>query len=234
MVFWFLVGILGFILGGLYVVTRSWTFEMVETGIFVEFYEASNLLELCSKEDENSPFYARKAKNKVKLAISSLETLYSKLEETRSKLFKNRFAKPLRSLGENLETRILPRIAQQKDIEIMRSVLRGLASLFGEAQKPISLDDIVSKNKDLEHFEYIESEEKATTRLRIILSKNPIKFSFSIFLGFFITAIPVLIHWKLYQTDLLDLLSNLTTFVEIFGIGIASGLAIYAVWRRKA
>jgi len=222
-----------FIFGFFYLVSRPWAVEWYETDIFVDLYEAFKLLELCSEENEDSLFYSRKATNKVRHAIKRLNSWSNSIEGIHSKLIEKEYTKPLRKLRENLETRILSRIAQYKDIKSMESVLQGLAKLFSEARKPISLDDIISKNEDLERYEQISVEEAPTT-IRIILSKEPIKLSCSIGLSFLIITIAILIHWKLFQTDLLDLISSLTTFLEILAVGIALGLGIYAILRQKA
>ena len=174
--YWYWVGVLGFVVGLPYVMTRPWAHEMVETEIFVYMYDASKLLELCSEKDENSTFYSRKAISKVNSAIVTLGGLQYSLEKILSKLFKREFSEPLKQLKENLSTRILPRIAQLEDTEIMIRVLRGLAKLFGEVEKPISLDDIIAKNKDLECYEPMEFKEtiRFHDRLLTFLSSHKI------------------------------------------------------------
>jgi len=199
----------------------------------LKMYEAIQLLGLYSNEDESSWLYIGKGANKVKGAMKSLRKWGNSVGGGFSKLAKKELVEPLRNLEENLGTRILPRIAQNKDIVNMIPVLRGIAKLFGEAQKPINLDDIVSKNKDLERYESIEVEVRPT-QLRTIFSKEPVRFACSFLLSFFILTTAVSIHSQLYQTDLLDLLSSLTTFLELLGIGIALGLGFYAVLRRKS
>jgi len=230
-ILWAFAGVFGFFFGFLYVMSQSWAQEMYETDIFVDMYEASNLLELCRKKDEDSMFYSRKVSNKVSSAIRSLGNLCTNLDKIFSRLIKREFAKPLNQLKENLETRILPRIAQNRDTETMIHVLRGLAQLFGEVAKPTTLQDIILKNKDLERFEPIELE-KAPSRLRILLSMNPIRLLCSFLLSFSIITIPLFIRSMFVPTDLMDLL-GLPTFIEILGIGFAIALGIYAIWKRR-
>lgn len=157
---WFPLGFLSVVFSFIYIMSRSWAQERVETKIFINMYEASNLLELCSREDDASFFYSRKATGKVRNVIRSLGGLQHSLEKILSKLFTREFAEPLRQLKENLATIILPRIARHKDVESMIQVLRGLAKLFSEAEKPISLDDIIAKSKDLERYKLIEDLEE--------------------------------------------------------------------------
>lgn len=221
-----------FLLCFLYLISQSWAHEWYETDVFVKMYEAFQLLGLYSNKDEGSWFYVRKGANKVKGAMKSLRKWSNSVGGESSKLAKKELVEPLRNLEENLGTRILPRIAQNKDIGNMIPVLRGIAKLFSEAQKPISLDAIVSKNKDLERYESIELEE-SPTQLRIILSKEPVKLACSFLLSFFVVTIAVLIHWQLFQTDLLDLISSLTNFLQMLTVGIALGVGFYAVLRRK-
>jgi len=154
--YWLPIGIVGFAIGFPYVMTRSWAKEMIETNIFVLMYESAELLDLCTDKSKNTTFYSRKAAHKVSDAIRKLDILRSNLEKILSILCRREFAEPLRQLKGNLETRILPRIAKQKDIVHVVSVLRGLAQLFGEVQKPLKIDDLVSRNRELERFEPME------------------------------------------------------------------------------
>lgn len=226
------IGVFGFPLGMIYVLSRSWAIEWYETDVFVEMYEAVKFLGQYSSEDEDSLFSLGKATDKVRDAIVTINNWGDSIERVRSKLAKKEFAEPLRNLEENLETQILPRIAQHKDVESMIRVLRRLAEVFSEADRPISLNEINIVNKQLENYEPIEIEE-TPAKLRIILSKEPIKFTGSFLLSFLIITIAILFHCKLFQTDLLDVISSLTNFLQILAVGIALGVGFYAVLRRK-
>lgn len=235
-VIWFrvygpMIVLLSVLFGAVYLTTQPWAGEWYETEIFVRTYEALKLLELCSNEDGSSMFYSRKATKKVKGAIRTLNRWTGKVELSSSKLINREYTEPLRNLGENIEKRILPRIAQNKDIIEMMSVLRGIAKLFGEIQKPVNLEDIISRNKDLERYEPIELE-RAPSRLRTLSSMNPFRLLCSFLLSFFIITIALFIRAMFVSTDLMDLF-GLPTFIEIFGIGFAIALGIYAIWKRK-
>jgi len=230
--YWVGIVLFSFMFGFFYLVSRSWISEYYETAIFVDMYEAFEFLEQCSNEDEESLFSLRKASNKVKDAIKSLNIWGSRIETVKSKLIKTEYAEPLTKLAENLETRILPRIAQHKDIESMRSVVWGLANVFSKVAKSTTLDYIISLNKDLERYKAI-SDVEAPSRLGIILSREPIKLSVSILVSFSIITIAVFTHSKFYQTNLYDSISDITIFLEILGIGIALVVGIYTVWGPK-
>lgn len=216
----FMIVMFSLLVGVLYLASRSWAHEWYETEIFVNMYEASKLLELCSKENEDPLFYSRKATKKVRYAIGRLRIWCNRTEASRSKLVKKEYAEPLRNLKENLETRILPRIAQHKDIESMIRVLRGLGKLFSETEKPVSLDDIISKNKDLERYDSIELEESPTRHfLATIMFSRPVKFLSSIFLGYLSITIVI---WTLCHFLTVDFVE----FMRSNLLGVVSGGAV--------
>jgi hypothetical protein len=229
--YWVGIEILGSLVGFFYLVSRPWTTETYETDIFVDVYDASKILELVSDEEANPSFYTKKASKKLKEAILHIGSLTYKLEQANSTLAK-RFAAPLRTLENNLETRILPRISEQKEVQTMINVLRGLAQIFSEFPKPLSIEDIVSKNKDLERFKVIDIK-KQPSRIRIMLSRESVKLSFSILLGLIIIFVGVFGHSMWYKYDLAESLSNLTNFLTLLGVGIAIGLGIYEIRKRK-
>lgn len=217
---WTYVGVFSFVAGFIYVMTRSWAQETAETKIFVNMYEASKLLELCSKKDEDSMFYSRKASSKVSSSIRSLGNLCNALNKMLSTLFKREFAEALSQLKESLETRILPRVAQNRDTETMIHVLRGLAQLFGEVVKPITLQDIISKNKDLERFEPIESGKRTTREaFATMISSRPMKFLCSVFLGYFSIIVIAGIFSHFLTIDFVEFLQNNL-------VGVVSGGAV--------
>lgn len=215
-----------------YLLSRPWAKENYETSIFVDVYNASKLLELVSDEDENSPFYSRKASKKLGEAISHIGSLAYKLKEVNSTLVNKKFVEPFRTLGENLETRILPRISEHIELQVMTSVLHGLAQLFGEEMKPISLEDIISKNKNLERFTEVKVERKPS-QYRLFMSREPVKATGIITLSLFADFLIVYIHSKLFQYDLWTRLSDLTTFVTVLGFGIAIGAIVYEIIKRR-
>lgn len=231
--YWLFIGLIFFIIGFPYVMTRSWAQEMVETDIFVLMYESAELLELCTEKNEGTKFYSRKAVGKVSDAIRNLGILHSKLEKTLSKLYRREFAEPLKQLKENLSTRILPRIAKQEDIVTMISVLRGLADLFGEVQKPLRLDDLVSKNKDLERFEPMEFEKPQTLQaFKNLVSSRPSKFLFSIFLGYILIICIVWIFSQFLNIDFIQFMKNNLVGV-ISGGAVFSGVIIGIIFLKK-
>jgi hypothetical protein len=222
------IGILGSLIGFFYLVSRPWATENYETSIFVDIYDASKLLELVSDEDENSHFYSKKASKKLEEAILHIGSLAYKLEQVNSTLANKKFVEPLRNLEKNLETRILPRVSKHNDVQGMISVLHGLAKIFGEIVKPLSLEEIVSKNKDLERFETIDTK-KEPNRFRTMLSKEPIKLSYDILLGLIVIFGAVFVHSVFYKYSLTESLSNLTNFLEVLGVGVAVGIGIYGI-----
>lgn len=223
----------GFFFGFIYEQTRPWAIETFETKIFVNFYEASELLGHCSEEDEKFDFHSKKAYNKAKKATSKISNFSAGFDNSRSKLLKNQIGKPLNNLVKNLETRILPRITQKGNIFEMQSVLSGLAQLFSEAHKPLTLKDIISKNVDLARYDTVENEE-ITFKFRSILSREPIKILLSFLSSFGITTIGVLVHSYLFQTDLWVAFGDLGTFITYLIGWLAFGLAIYAILRKKS
>lgn len=147
---WISVAFLTSISCGLFIMTRSWANETIEISIFVNLYEAFKDLELYSKKDEKSRFYLTKVKNHIEEAINHLSNLYYR--KPLSSLFEREFVEPLERFKENLETIILPRITQQRDIEKMVTVLRSLAETFSEALKPITFQDIAIMNEQIEQY----------------------------------------------------------------------------------
>lgn len=221
-----------FLIGMLYLVSRPWASESFETDIFVSIYDTFKLLELVSDEDETSFSYLKKAAKKLEDAISSIETLEQRLTATHSTLVKKRLVEPLTKLQKNLETLILPRVAEKKYFREMISVLHGLAQLFSETTKPLSLEDIISKNEDLECFKPIETKRKPS-RMRIMFSTEPMRFSFSIGLGFVVVSVIVILHSMLYRYNLFESLRDLTSFLEVVVGSIALGVAIYEIRKRR-
>ena len=196
---WMNIAVFGVLSWFFYVITRSWFPEMVETEIFVKFYEAYKYLKL--KDDERSQFYSKKAYENAETGTLILKKFVSKISnESRSRLLKTEIGKPLTKLVKNLETRILPRIVQRKDVPKMQEVLFGLTQLFSEAYSSLHLNDIIAHNKDFEKLDPIEVE-KGISRFRNLLSKEPIKLLLSFAFSFLITAVAVLIHSNYYQTN---------------------------------
>lgn len=147
---WFFVAFLATTLYFFYIITRSWASETIERSIFVDLYDASRKLELCSEKDREPQFYSTKAKDHVEKAINRLSNLCYR--KPLSNLFEREFVEPLERLEENLETIILPRITQQRDIEKMIRLLRSVAVPFSEVLKPISLEDITNMNEQIEQY----------------------------------------------------------------------------------
>ena len=229
--YWTLGNVLGLLISFFYLMSRPWASENYEISIFIDVYDAFKDLDLISGEEAYLSFYAKKASKKLKKAILHIGSLAYKLEGANSTLAK-KFAVPLRTLQNNLETRILPRISEQKEVQTMVQVLRGIAQMFSEFSKPLSIEDIASKNKDLERFEAIPIS-KQPSKIRIILSRESFKLSFSILLGFIIIFMGAFGHSLWYKYDLAESLGNLANFLALLAVGTAIGLGIYEVRKRK-
>jgi len=228
---WINIAVFGVLLWFFYVVTRSWFPEMVETQIFVKFYEAYKCLKL--KDDERSQFYSKKAYENAETGTLILKRFVSRINnESRSRLLKTEMGKPLKKLVKNLETRILPRIVRRKDVSKIQEVLFILTQLFSEAYSSLHLNDIIAHNKDLEKLDPLEVE-KGISRFRNLLSKEPIKLLLSFAFSFLITVMAVLIHSSFYQINLVNLFSDLGILLQTLGFGSALGLGIYAFLRKK-
>lgn len=114
----------------------------------------------------------------------------------------------------------------------MISVLDGLAQIFGEIVKPLSIEEIISKNKDLERFEVIDIK-KHPSRIRIMLSTEPARLLFYPVLGVIIIFVGAYTHSLWYKYNLAESLSNLNTWLAWLGVGIAIGLGIYEIRKKK-
>ena len=231
MSYWIGIGILGSLVGFFYLVSRPWATETYEIDIFVDVYDASKVLELVSDEEANPSFYTKKASKKLKGAILHIGSLAYKLEQANSTLA-NEIAVPLRDLEKNLETRILPRVSEKKDVQRMIHVLNGIAQIFGEVAEPISLEKIVSKNKDLENIDVIEVK-RQPSRIKTMMSKESVKLFGIIAICIVADSLIVYIHSIFFHYDLLKTLSDLTTFLTFLGFGIAVGAIIYELVKRR-
>jgi hypothetical protein len=232
--YWVLGNVMGLVSGFMYLASRPWASEALETSIFVEVYGASKSLELISdvdEKDEDWNFHSKKASKKLEKAISRIGSLAYKFEQLNSTLGNN-FVEPLGNLEKNLETRILPRLSEKKDVHQMIGVLRGLAQIFGEDTHPISLEEIVARNKSLERFEAIEIK-RQPSRISVTLSRESVKLSLSMVLGLTIIFIGAFGHSLWVGYSLSESLSNLGNFLEFLGVGIAIGLGIYEIRKRK-
>ena len=229
---WVSIATLIFFIWFIYVQMQPWASEKIENKIFYNFYEANRFLGLCSEKDEKSSgFYSKKAYSQAKNATVSVRRLSSGLRNS-SSILKIQLSKPLTRFHDNLKTRILPRIVQRRNVSQMQSVLQGLAQIFGEVQKPISLDAIISKNEDLERYDIIELD-GVTIKFRDILSKEPIRILISFASSFAVITIAVLIHSSLFQTNLWVVFGELGTFITYLIGCLALGLGIYELLRKK-
>ncbi len=199
---WINIAGLGFLLGFFYVIKRPWFPETVETDVFVNFYEASNRLKLCSKKDERLQLNLETAHEKAKNATLILKRYASKLSsESRSRLIKTEIVEPLKELAKNLETRILPRIIQRENVSQIQDVLFVLAEHFSEAHRPLLLSYVISQNKELEKkYEPIEVE-ILSSNVRVFLSMRPVMISLSIIIALIVTS-PLLVIYSLWFGNL--------------------------------
>lgn len=230
---WITIAAFGLLLWFFIVVTRSWFPETVETKVFVNLFEAYNRLQLCLTKDERSQLNLELAHKKVKNATLILKRYAIKLDsESSSNLIKNEIAEPYRELAKNLETRILPRIIQRKNLSEMQEILCALAFSFSEVNTTLHVSDIVSRNKELKKYEPIEVEEPVS-KFRIILSKDSARISLSFAISFFGLGALLWIHSIWANTNLIEAFKDSSYFLQ-FAIGIiAGGLAIYAIIRKK-
>jgi len=202
------IGLFAFIFSAVFVDLRFWISESSETMIFVNLYRAIDFLELCSEEKETSRLYLGKAAKHVKNVITELDELTSPEKvKINSVLFDKEYAEPLESLSENLESRILPRIIESKNMLKMCSMLRGMAKIFGEIQKPIDMNDINSLNENLKSLKEISLKVKPTIFKTAIKSK-PMILVVSAFLGFFSITIIAFFYCQLLTMDFFDFMRN--------------------------
>lgn len=224
------VGILAWFL---IVITRSWFPEMVETKIFVNFYEAYKRLEACSAKDERAQLDLEKAHQEAKTATLILKRYALKLSsESSSRLIRTEIAERYRELASNLETRILPRIIKKIDVEEIKGILCALSFSFSEVYTTLHVSDIVTRNKELKKYDPIESEEPIS-EFRTILARR----STRILLSFIGSLIFIIIVYWLYSifanTDFIEELkvfSNFQTF--LFGVSAVGGI-IYGIISKK-
>jgi hypothetical protein len=203
-----IAAMLSFVIAFLYVMSKPWAFEFYETDAFVDFYEAFKLLEPCSEKDVES-LSEGKAANKVKQAIADIHKWKYKVSTIYSKLVRSEYTAPLEELEDKLQARILPRIAQHKDVEKMKSVLKGLAKMFSEAEKPIVVDDIIAKNKDLEEYKPVVYEEKHLSQaLAAMMTSKPMKFLCSILLGYLSITVVFFVIASFLSVDFIDTMRN--------------------------
>lgn len=203
--------------------SRYWVSEPRETMIFVNLYKALGFLQLYSEKKEVSKIYLGKAAKHVKKAITRLNRLCAS-EEINSILFDNEFCEPLETLSENLKNRILPRIVQGKKIHEMQSMLKGLATVFGEIVRSISLNEIVSLNKILENFEEVSIREKAIkSAFKAVMMSKPMALLSSIFLGYFSVIAIIFLFCQILQMDLISFMRD-NLAVVISGGAVISGM----------
>jgi hypothetical protein len=211
--------------------SREWSGETRETSIFIQAHDASKLLNLVSPQDKNSTLYAKKAAKKLEGIISEIRTMAGVLTRANSTLL-NRLGEPLEVLAKNLEDWILPRTEKEKDVQDVISVLRGLARLFSETTQPLSLEDVISKNKDLLRFKISKPEGKASV-IVTGWSKATVKFFVSMVFGEIIVFGIAFGHSFLYKYNLGDSLSNLMSFITLIGVGVAIGIGVFEIMRRR-
>jgi len=230
---WMMIAAGGLLFWFLIAVTRSWFPEMVETKIFVKLYEASNRAQLCLTKDGTSQSNLELAHKKAKDATLILKRYSVKLSsESSSRLVKNEVAEPYKELAKNLETRILPRIVQRKNLPEIQGILCALAFSFSEVYAVLHVSDIISRNKELNKYEPINVEEPIST-FRIILAKDSVRIFLSFFISFLGLITILWIHSVLANTNLLEEFNDSSYFLQ-FAIGvIAGGLGIYALLRQK-
>jgi hypothetical protein len=216
----------------LYARRQPWANEAFETRIFANMYSASKQLELYSREDEKAILCLKKAIKKVENALFYLERFEKELKGVNSAFVKGNLIEPLTKLENNIKERILPRIAIPKETPNMISVLRGLADMFGQTQRPLKIEDVSSKNEVLETYEKIKIEEKPK-RLTLILTMKPVQALLSYLTSFVIVLALTWVHSIVTSTDIWSSLSSTTSFLAFLSIVATVGSVIYAVIRKS-
>lgn len=186
----------------------------------VKFYDAYKHLNFYLVEDEKA--HLINAYKKAKTASVILKQFSTELNSFHSRLIKTEIKKPIKTLSENLESRLLPRILKKENISEMQDILLVLAEHFSEAFRALQLEDVISQNKELEKYGPIELEEPPN-RLRNLSSLDSVKLIASLVFSFVIIMASLWIHSIIFNTNSFDLLENPTTFltfiIGVFGIG---------------
>jgi len=229
--YWVAALSIGVFVAFLYLIGQPWGSETLETRIFANLYQASQQLDLCSSEDSKSGLCLRKARKRVENALFYLARFEKQLKEVNSKLVKAEFTEPLIKLRMNLRERILPRIENPKETTSMLSVLRGLADMFGEIQRPLKLEAVNDKNKVLESYDKIETKGEPN-KLGLFLSRRPVRFLLSTLFSFFVISGMLLIHSFASQNNFWVSLSSTTNFIAFLGVVFALGGLIYTVIKK--
>jgi len=220
--FAFLFGVT--LLGGFfYLGSRPWMSESIEMKIFVNLYEAIDMLETYSKSKEK--VCLKKAVKFIQKAINSIRRFIENSTSVRCSLFHKEIVSNFEKLKASFQNRILPRVSSAKNLEVSINLLRDIANTFGRPEQEIDLNSLVSINQQLEKFKPIElkpepsfiTKIKQTTAGRIL---------YSLTLGYLL----ILIICFVYATGTNQIFA---TFIrenpEIVIIGglIASGIAFY-------
>jgi hypothetical protein len=132
-----LVWFVGFFVVLLYWRRQPWASEALEIRVFANMYVASKQLDLYDIEDEKAVICLKKAKKKVEDALFYMERFEKRLKDVNSAFVKSSLVEPLTKLRINIEERILPKIVNPKENQHMLSVVRGLADMFGQTQRPL-------------------------------------------------------------------------------------------------
>jgi hypothetical protein len=210
---------------------QPWSRENYETQIFVRMFTASEKLELCTGEDISSKLCVKQASKQLENALLSFSQFVKELQKINSSLVESRFSKPLETMQINISERILPRLKNPKEIQDIVPVLKGLAKMFGEAERSLEVEDIISKNKDLERFDKIEVKE-GPSKLNIFVRRKPVQFLLANVLSFMLVFAVVLVQSYFSRTAVFDSFVNTTNFLAFLGIVIALGYGIYEVTKR--
>lgn len=220
----FLIGFSVFVITQNYVSSHYWISEFSEKKIFVNLYRSLEFIDLCFKDNgKESKLYRGKTLKHVRKALAELNKMSSR-EYANSIFFNKQFASRLKRLSDNVQDRILSRIVKSKDLTRTTSVLRGLAKLFGEIQKPMSMSRLDSINENLETFEEMPFKERAVKPMftKAIVSR-PAQLIFSIFLGYFSITVIIWLFSQFLSIDFAEFMrSNLV--VVISGGAVLSGI----------
>ena len=229
--YWALILLFGMLVAFLYEMRQPWGSETLETYIFANLYQASQQLDLCSSEDSKSKLCLKKALKRVKNVLYYLVRFEKQLRDVNSGLVKAELTEPISKLRMNLRERILPRIENPKETFRMLAVLRGLADMFGEIQRPLKLEAINEKNIVLEGYDRIETKEEPK-KLGIVLSRRPVRYLLSNLVSFFVILAMLLVQSFASQNNFWSWLSSTTNFLVFLGVGFALGVGIYTVIKK--
>ncbi len=125
----------------------------------------------------------------------------------------------------------MPRIDDPKETTQMLAIIKGLADMFGDIQRPMKLESIIEKNAVLEKVERITAKKDPNIAIAY-LSRRPIRFMLSnVFSSIVILGI-LLVQSVMVNSNFAEAFSNTTNFLALLGLVIALGYGIFEVTKK--